>query len=63
MYHQRPVYESVILTHGKSKVFVSTRTSKKRRLDPIDSSAESHQDEENNGFIDLIDPTSDYLPD
>jgi hypothetical protein len=32
-------------------------------LDPIDSSIGSHNDEVNSGFIDLIDPTSDYLPD
>jgi hypothetical protein len=32
-------------------------------LDPIDSSTGLHQDEGNIGFIDLIDPTSDYLPD
>jgi hypothetical protein len=31
-------------------------------LDPIDSSMKSHQDEENNGIIDLIDSASDYLP-
>jgi hypothetical protein len=32
-------------------------------LDPIDSSTGSQQDEENSEFIDLLDPTSDYLPD
>jgi hypothetical protein len=30
-------------------------------LDPIDSSTGSHQTEGNSGFIDLIDPASDYL--
>jgi hypothetical protein len=34
-----------------------------RMLSLIDSSTGSQQDEENSGFIDLIDPTSDYLPD
>jgi hypothetical protein len=34
---------------------------KKRMLDLIDSSIGSHQDEENSGFIDLIDPAFDYL--
>jgi hypothetical protein len=32
-------------------------------LDPIDSSSGSHQGEGNSGFIDLIDPASDYLSD
>jgi hypothetical protein len=32
-------------------------------LDSIDFSTGSHQDEGNIGFIDLIDPTSDDLPD
>jgi hypothetical protein len=32
-------------------------------LDLIDSSTESHQDEENSVFIDLIDPASNYLSD
>jgi hypothetical protein len=32
-------------------------------LDPIDSLTESHQDEGNSSFIDLIDPASNYLPD
>jgi hypothetical protein len=32
-------------------------------LDPIDSSTGSHQDKGNSDFIDLIDPTFDYLPD
>jgi hypothetical protein len=35
---------------------------KNRRLDPIDSSTGSHQDEGNNQFIDPIDLASDYLP-
>jgi hypothetical protein len=30
-------------------------------LDPIDSSTGSYQGEGNSGFIDLIDPTFDYL--
>jgi hypothetical protein len=34
-----------------------------RRLDLIDSSMRSHQDEGNSGIIDPIDSTSDYLPD
>jgi hypothetical protein len=38
-------------------------TPKKRRLDPIDSSTGSHQDEGNSGFFDLIDSPSDYLLD
>jgi hypothetical protein len=32
-------------------------------LDPIDSSMRSHQDEGNNGIVDLINSASDYLPD
>jgi hypothetical protein len=32
-------------------------------LDPIDSSIGSHQDEGNTGFIDPIDPTSNYFSD
>jgi hypothetical protein len=39
------------------------RDSRKRRLDPIYSSIGSHQDKGNSGFIDLIDPVSNYLPD
>jgi hypothetical protein len=31
-------------------------------LDPIDSSTRSHQDEGNSEIIDLVDSTSDYLP-
>jgi hypothetical protein len=42
---------------------ISNQNKVKRRLDPIDSSTGSHQDEGNTGFIDLIDPTSNYLPD
>jgi hypothetical protein len=57
------VQESEILTPGKSKVFVITSTPKKRRLDPLDSSTVSHQDEGNSGFIDPIDIASDYLSD
>jgi hypothetical protein len=34
-----------------------------RMLDPINSSTESPRDEGNSGFIDLIDPASDYLSD
>jgi hypothetical protein len=41
----------------------SDQNKAKRRLDLIDSSTGSHQDEGNSGFIDLIDPASDYLPD
>jgi hypothetical protein len=36
---------------------------KKQRLDPINSSIGSHEDEGNSGFIDLNDSASDYLPD
>jgi hypothetical protein len=36
---------------------------KKQRLDLIDSSTRSQQDEGNNGFINPIDPLSDYLSD
>jgi hypothetical protein len=50
-----------------SEVFIITsipmKHPEKRRLDQIDSSIKSHQDEGNSGFIDLIDPASDYLPD
>jgi hypothetical protein len=50
-----------------SEVFIITsipmKHPEKRRLDQIDSSIKSHQDEENSGFIDLIDPASDYLSD
>jgi hypothetical protein len=48
---------------------VITNTPKKhpeeaeRRLDPIDSSTRSHQDEGNSGIIDPIDSVSGYLPD
>jgi hypothetical protein len=52
----------VILAPGKSEVFVITSTPKKRRLDPIDSSNGSHQDEGSGGFIDPIDPMIGYLP-
>jgi hypothetical protein len=38
-------------------------TPKKQRLDLINSSTGSHQDEGNSGFIDPIDPASDRLPD
>jgi hypothetical protein len=55
------VHGSEVLTPGILEIFVSTP--KKRRLDPIDSSIGTHQDEENSVFIDLIDPGSDYLPD
>jgi hypothetical protein len=34
---------------------------KKQKPDPIDSWTGSHQDEENSGFIDLIDPASNNL--
>jgi hypothetical protein len=34
-----------------------------QRLDPIDSSTRSHQDEGNSGIIDPIDSVSDYLSD
>jgi hypothetical protein len=34
-----------------------------RRLDQIDSSTRSHQDEGNSGIIDPIDSASGYLPD
>jgi hypothetical protein len=46
---------------------VITNTPKKhpeeaeQRLDLIDSSTRSHQDEGNSGIIDLIDSASDYL--
>jgi hypothetical protein len=36
---------------------------KNRRLDPIDSSTGSHQDEGNSQFIDPIDLAYDYLSD
>jgi hypothetical protein len=52
-----------ILANGKSKIFVITNTPKKRRLDPIDSSTRSHQDEGNSRFIDPTDPAFDYLLD
>jgi hypothetical protein len=48
---------------------VITNTPKKhpeeaeQRLDPIDSSTRSHQDEGNGGIIDPIDSAFDYLPD
>jgi hypothetical protein len=59
----RSVHGYGILTPGKSEVFVITSTPKKRRVDLIDSSTGSLQDEENSGFINPIDPASDYLPD
>jgi hypothetical protein len=52
----------IILAPGTSEVLVITSTPKKhpeeaeRRLDPIDSSMRSHQDEGNSRII-------DYLPD
>jgi hypothetical protein len=67
IHHLLSVHGSGILAPNISKVFVITSTQrstlKKRRLDPIDSSTGSHQDEGNSGFINLIDPASDYLPD
>jgi hypothetical protein len=56
---------SEILAPGTSEVLIITNTPKEaeRRIDPIDSSIRSHQDERNNGIIDLIDSASDYLPD
>jgi hypothetical protein len=63
MYHPRSIHKSRILASSKFKVFVITGTPKKQRLDLIDFSTESHQDEENSGFIDPIDPMSDHLPD
>jgi hypothetical protein len=42
---------------------ISDQNIVKRRLDLIDSSTGSHQGEGNSGFINLIDPASDYLPD
>jgi hypothetical protein len=58
----------VILAPGISEVLIITNTPKnhpeeaERRLDPIDSSMRSHQDEGNSGIIDLIDSSFDCLP-
>jgi hypothetical protein len=63
------VHRSEILAPGTSEVLVIINTPKKhpeeveRRLDTIDSSTRSHQDEGVTGIIDPIDSTSDYLPD
>jgi hypothetical protein len=52
---------------GTFEVLIITNTPKKhpeeaeRRLDLINSSMRSHQDEGNSGIIDLIDSASDYL--
>jgi hypothetical protein len=60
---------SEIVVPNTSEVLVITNTPKKhpkeaeRRLDPIDSSMRSHQDEGNSGIIDPTDSTSDYLLD
>jgi hypothetical protein len=53
----------MILTSSKSEVFIIISTPKKLKLDPIDSSTGSYQDEGNSGLIDLIDPVFDYLSD
>jgi hypothetical protein len=68
-YDQYTDPRSEIIAPGTSEVLVITNTPKKhpkkaeRRLDPIDSSTRSHQDEGNSRIIDPIDSASDYLPD
>jgi hypothetical protein len=69
MHHLWSVHRSEILAPGTSEVVVIINTPKKhpeeaeRRLDLIDSSTRSHQDEGNSRIIDLIDSASNYLPD
>jgi hypothetical protein len=61
IYHTQSVYESRILAHVKSEVFVIISTQKKQMLVPIDFLTGLHQDEGNSRFIDPIDPSPDYL--